>query len=288
MKKWVIVSLVISCLIFMITFSGCANNQEQKNMQVSTQAQGVSAEITQSVPTTSETREINNSNQIPVLPELLYAKTSDSFKFTKDPIISLEDSKTYRIEVNVNQNTPSIPPSVAVLKLYDSEKKAIPLFVYKYWNVKNDESTFSLNSFDDKTGTWASIINPDGDILNYYITKPGNPPAYYYSVEYRDLTDRPIGSGDKPFADAAELCFTETPVITNLSTHLAFVTCMQKTPQPTSACAKKFRADVLKYTNDDDTTSGFRRETHNAQVFRLAFYTNESYNKEKGVFEPCG
>ncbi len=85
----------------------------------------------------------------------------------------------------------------------------------------------------------------------------------------QDTTD------DRNFVDAFEICYNNTPVITDTKTNLEFTICMQHTPIPTGECAKHFRSDVLKYaTKDDSTTAGFTRETHNMQVARAAFYKN--------------
>lgn len=92
---------------------------------------------------------------------------------------------------------------------------------------------------------------------------------------------------DRKFLDAAEVCYKDTPVIANLSTHLAFVMCMQKTPEPTTDCARNYKHNALKYTNDDDTSSGYKRETHNTRLFREAFYKNLTYNPVRQMFEPC-
>ena len=67
---------------------------------------------------------------------------------------------------------------------------------------------------------------------------------------------------DKLFTDAAEACYNSTPVITDLTTHLAFATCMKDTPLPSGNCAQNFRYYVLKSTNEDATTAGFARETN--------------------------
>ena len=92
---------------------------------------------------------------------------------------------------------------------------------------------------------------------------------------------------DREFSDAAELCYNNTPVIADISTHEAFVTCMQKTPEPTSVCAKNYKHNALRYTNDDGTTAGYQRITHNTRLFREAFYKNLTYNPIRQTFEPC-
>ena len=92
---------------------------------------------------------------------------------------------------------------------------------------------------------------------------------------------------DRKFIDAAEVCYRDTPYIENLSTHMAFVTCMKNTPDPTSACAKAYRHNALKYTNEDGTTSGYKRETYNTQLFRDAFFNNKTYNATRQEFEAC-
>ncbi len=101
------------------------------------------------------------------------------------------------------------------------------------------------------------------------------------SVPIEDTTD------DKNFVDAAEACFRATPGINNISAHTAFVRCMQNTPDPASPCAQSYRRNVLKYTNEDSTTSGFDRETHNVNLFRSAFFKNLTYNATLQEFEPC-
>jgi len=91
------------------------------------------------------------------------------------------------------------------------------------------------------------------------------------------LTEKPIqeNTDDRNFVDAVELCYNNTPVIIDIKTNLAFTICMQHTPIPTGECAKHFRSDILTYaTKDDSTTAGFKRETHNMQAARAAFYNN--------------
>jgi len=92
---------------------------------------------------------------------------------------------------------------------------------------------------------------------------------------------------DRAFIDAAEVCYNKTPVISDLATHMAFVTCMMKTPAPAGACARNYRYYALKYTNDDATTSGFARETHNTHLAREAFSRNLAYDAPSQQFMPC-
>jgi hypothetical protein len=79
---------------------------------------------------------------------------------------------------------------------------------------------------------------------------------------------------DQKFIEAAEACYEKTPVINNVATHLAFVSCMQKTPNPTGECAKNFKHYALEFTNDDDTTSGYERETYNVHLAQQYYYSN--------------
>jgi hypothetical protein len=97
----------------------------------------------------------------------------------------------------------------------------------------------------------------------------------------------PDADADQAFVDAAEVCYNKTPVISDLATHMAFVTCMMKTPVPAGACARNYRYYALKYTNDDDTTSGFARETHNTHLAREAFSKNLAYDAPSQQFVPC-
>jgi hypothetical protein len=93
---------------------------------------------------------------------------------------------------------------------------------------------------------------------------------------------------DKLFAAAAEACYNNTPVITDLNTHLAFATCMKDTPLPSGNCAVNFRYYVLKSTNEDATTAGFARETTTAHSAREAFLRGEGYDGIRQEYVPCG
>jgi hypothetical protein len=93
---------------------------------------------------------------------------------------------------------------------------------------------------------------------------------------------------DKQFADAADACFNSTPIITDLTTHLAFATCMKNTPHPPGNCAQNYRYYVLKDTNEDLTTAGFARETTNAHLARDAYLRGEGYNGTSLEYVPCG
>ena len=94
------------------------------------------------------------------------------------------------------------------------------------------------------------------------------------------LTETPLQdtTDDRNFVDAVEICYNNTPVITDTKTNLEFTICMQHTPIPTGKCAQQFRSDILKYaTKDDSTTAGFNRETHNMQVARAIFFECRSW-----------
>jgi hypothetical protein len=97
-----------------------------------------------------------------------------------------------------------------------------------------------------------------------------------------------ISTDDRLFAEAAEACFNNTPVITDLNTHLAFATCMKDTPLPSGNCAVNFRYYVLKSTNEDATTAGFARETTTARSAREAFLRGEGYDGIRQEYVPCG
>jgi len=93
---------------------------------------------------------------------------------------------------------------------------------------------------------------------------------------------------DKVFTDAADICYQKTPVITDLTTHLAFATCMKDTPLPSGNCAQNYRYYVLKATNEDPTTAGFARETNTARLAREAFLRGEGYDGIRQEYVPCG
>jgi hypothetical protein len=98
----------------------------------------------------------------------------------------------------------------------------------------------------------------------------------------------PDQTADKKFADAADACYNKTPVITNLTTHLAFATCMKDTPLPSGNCALNYRYYVLKHTNEDATSAGFARETEHARLARDAFLRGEGYDGVRLEYTPCG
>jgi len=93
---------------------------------------------------------------------------------------------------------------------------------------------------------------------------------------------------DKAFTDAADACYNSTPVISNLTNHLTFATCMKDTPLPSGNCAVNYRYYVLKFTNEDTTTAGFARQTKNAQLARDAYLRGEGYDAIHQVYVPCG
>jgi hypothetical protein len=93
---------------------------------------------------------------------------------------------------------------------------------------------------------------------------------------------------DRAFADAADACYQKTPVITNISTHLEFATCMKDTPLPSGNCARNYRYYVLKSTNEDANSAGFARETTTARLAREAFLRGEGYDGIRLEYVPCG
>jgi hypothetical protein len=98
----------------------------------------------------------------------------------------------------------------------------------------------------------------------------------------------PTPSDDKLFTDAAEACYQKTPVVSDLTTHLAFATCMKNTPLPSGNCAQNWRYYVLKSTNEDTTTAGFARQTNTARLAREAFLRGEGYDNIRQEYVPCG
>jgi PBP1b-binding outer membrane lipoprotein LpoB len=92
---------------------------------------------------------------------------------------------------------------------------------------------------------------------------------------------------DKAFVDAAEACIAATPVISNVTTQLAFTTCVQNTPDPKGVCAVKYKYNVLKATKDDATTAGYSRENKRIPLVREAYSRNMSYNTMTDTVEAC-
>jgi len=101
-------------------------------------------------------------------------------------------------------------------------------------------------------------------------------------------TALPTPTPDEKFVVAADACYNSTPAITDLTTHLAFATCMKNTPLPTGNCAQNYRYYVLKSTNEDATTAGFARETTTARLAREAFLRGEGYDGVRLEYVPCG
>ncbi len=93
---------------------------------------------------------------------------------------------------------------------------------------------------------------------------------------------------DQAFIEAADACYRKTPVITNLSTHLEFATCMKNTPLPLGNCARNFRYYALKHTNEDASSAGFAREMENLRLAREAYLRGEGYDGTRLEYVPCG
>ena len=92
---------------------------------------------------------------------------------------------------------------------------------------------------------------------------------------------------DKAFADAAEACSVATPLISNITTQLAFTTCVQNAPDPKGVCAVAYKYNILKATKDDATTAGYSRENRRIPLIRDAYNKNLSYNTVTDTVEAC-
>ncbi len=92
---------------------------------------------------------------------------------------------------------------------------------------------------------------------------------------------------DKAFVDAAEACTAATPVISDVTTRLAFTTCMQNTPDPKGVCAVNYKYNILKATKDDDTSAGYSRQNKRIPLIRDAYSRNLSYNTMTDTVEAC-
>lgn len=101
-------------------------------------------------------------------------------------------------------------------------------------------------------------------------------------------TAEPTPTDDQLFINAAEACYNKTPSITDITSHLAFATCMKDTPLPSGNCAQNWRYYVLKSTNEDSTTAGFARQTETARLAREAFLRGEGYDGIRQEYAPCG
>ena len=92
---------------------------------------------------------------------------------------------------------------------------------------------------------------------------------------------------DKAFADAAEACSVATPLISNVTTQLAFTTCVQNAPDPKGVCAVAYKYNILKATKDDATTAGYSRENRRIPLIRDAYNAKSSYNTVTDTVEAC-
>jgi hypothetical protein len=92
---------------------------------------------------------------------------------------------------------------------------------------------------------------------------------------------------DKAFADAAKACFSATPVVSDVTTQLAFTTCIQNTPDPKGLCAVNYKDNILKATKDDPTSAGYSRENKRIPLIQDAYSGNMSYNTRTDTVEAC-
>lgn len=92
---------------------------------------------------------------------------------------------------------------------------------------------------------------------------------------------------DAAFARAADACIAANPVISNITTQLAFTTCLQNAPYPTGLCAVNYKYNLLKTTKDDATSAGYSRENRRIPLVRDAYNRNLSYNTQTDTVGPC-
>lgn len=92
---------------------------------------------------------------------------------------------------------------------------------------------------------------------------------------------------DEKFLEAVEMCFLETPEITNKSTHLKFMSCLQNAPNPVGSCEKTYREYLLEYTAADSSTAGYKRATSNTHLIRDEFSRGFILDKVTGEERPC-
>jgi hypothetical protein len=92
---------------------------------------------------------------------------------------------------------------------------------------------------------------------------------------------------DKAFARAADACISATPVISDVTTQLAFTTCLQNAPYPEGVCAVNYKYNILKATKDDITSAGYSRENKRIPLIRDAYSRSLSYNTQTDTVEAC-
>jgi hypothetical protein len=92
---------------------------------------------------------------------------------------------------------------------------------------------------------------------------------------------------DMSFNTALETCYATTPVITNGTSRVAFVNCLQNAPDPKGGCAVNYKSNVQRYLKDDDTTAGYNRMNSRIQLARDAYSRNLTYNYVLDQAEPC-
>jgi hypothetical protein len=92
---------------------------------------------------------------------------------------------------------------------------------------------------------------------------------------------------DTNFVNALNACYASIPVVSNITTHIALVDCVQNAPEPKGLCAQNYRSNVQLYLKDDDTTAGYNRENTRIGLAREAYNRNLSYNYVTGQAEAC-
>jgi len=107
------------------------------------------------------------------------------------------------------------------------------------------------------------------------------------SVEPAPIEKPQESVDDEKFLEAVETCFLETPEITNKSTHLKFMSCLQNAPSPVGSCEKTYREYLLEYTAADSSTAGYKRATYNTHLIRDEFSRGFILDKVTGQERPC-
>jgi hypothetical protein len=92
---------------------------------------------------------------------------------------------------------------------------------------------------------------------------------------------------DTAFAGAADACIAANPVISNITTQMAFTTCLQNAPYPSGLCAVNYKYNLLKTTKDDVTSAGYSRENMRIPLVRDAYSRNLSYNTQTDTVGAC-
>ena len=91
-----------------------------------------------------------------------------------------------------------------------------------------------------------------------------SPPVTTVATSVPTPTAVPIADtealADSTYVGGLESCYADTPVISNLTSNIAFINCMGNIPDPKGVCAVNYKNNVMRFTKAEDTTAGYAQE----------------------------